>query len=107
MDLFSKIGLPIATAFLLHPLCALAQSGTLDTNFLSGSATDRAIYAVAQQADGKIVVGGNFTVACDGVRGGIARLNPDGTLDSTFGQITNLSSQLINRQGQATFRLEF
>jgi len=29
------------------------------------------------------------------------------SLDSTFGQITNLSSQLNNRQGQATFRLEF
>ena len=29
------------------------------------------------------------------------------SLDSTFGQITNLSSQIINRQGQATFRLEF
>jgi len=34
--------------------------------------------------------------------------NPDNnSLDSTFGQITNLSSQLNNRQGQATFRLEF
>jgi len=29
------------------------------------------------------------------------------SLDSTFGQITNLSSQLSNRQGQATFRVEF
>lgn len=29
------------------------------------------------------------------------------SLDSTFGQVTNLSSQLSNRQGQATFRLEF
>ncbi len=29
------------------------------------------------------------------------------SLHSTFGQITNLSSQLNNRQGQATFRLEF
>ena len=27
--------------------------------------------------------------------------------DSTFGQITNVSSQISNRQGQATFRLEF
>ena len=27
--------------------------------------------------------------------------------DSTFGQITNLSSQISNRQGQATFRVEF
>jgi hypothetical protein len=29
------------------------------------------------------------------------------SLDSTFGQITNLSSQISNRQGQGTFRLEF
>ncbi len=28
-------------------------------------------------------------------------------LDSTFGQITNLSSQISNRQGEANFRLEF
>jgi len=31
----------------------------------------------------------------------------ENSLDSTFGQIINLSSQIINRQGQATFRLEF
>jgi hypothetical protein len=29
------------------------------------------------------------------------------SLDTTFGQVINLSSQLPNRQGQATFRLEF
>jgi hypothetical protein len=29
------------------------------------------------------------------------------SLDSTFGEITNLSSQISNRQGQATFRIEF
>ena len=29
------------------------------------------------------------------------------SLDSTFGQITNLSSGISNRQGQATFRVEF
>ena len=29
------------------------------------------------------------------------------SLDSTFGQIVNLSSQISNRQGQATFRIEF
>jgi hypothetical protein len=29
------------------------------------------------------------------------------SLDSTFGQIINLSSQISNRQGQATFRVEF
>ncbi len=29
------------------------------------------------------------------------------SLDTTFGQITNLSSQISNRQGQATFRIDF
>jgi Carboxypeptidase regulatory-like domain len=29
------------------------------------------------------------------------------SLDSTFGQVNNLSSQISNRQGQATFRVEF
>jgi hypothetical protein len=29
------------------------------------------------------------------------------SLDSTFGQITNLTSQISNRQGQATFRIQF
>jgi Carboxypeptidase regulatory-like domain len=33
---------------------------------------------------------------------------PDASVnDSTFGQITNLTSQITNRQGQATFRIEF
>jgi hypothetical protein len=37
------------------------------------------------------------------------QLQPPDTnsLDTTFGQIINLSSQISNRQGQATFRLEF
>jgi hypothetical protein len=29
------------------------------------------------------------------------------SLDSTFGEITSKSSAMINRQGQATFRVEF
>jgi hypothetical protein len=29
------------------------------------------------------------------------------SLDTTFGQVTNLSSQISNRQGQATFRIDF
>jgi len=34
--------------------------------------------------------------------------SPDNnSLDSTFGQITNLTSQISNRQGQATFRIQF
>ena len=44
-----------------------------------------AVYAMAVQPDGKILIGGNFNSTVGGqVRNGIARLNPDGTLDTAF-----------------------
>ena len=53
-----------------------------------------AIYAVAVQADGKILIGGDFTtVAPNGgapvTRNHIARLNPDGTLDPLWNPNAN------------------
>ena len=44
-----------------------------------------AVTAMAVQPDGKILIGGNFNSTVGGqVRNGIARLNPDGTLDTAF-----------------------
>ena len=66
--------------------------GTLDTDFGSGSgvvtidfggANEEAL-AVAVQPDGKIIVGG-YTQFLEEVDYAIARLNPDGSLDGTFG----------------------
>src|SRR5258705_8728906 len=34
--------------------------GSLDTNFLHGTGADRTVNAIAVQADGKILLGGNF-----------------------------------------------
>ena len=42
------------------------------------------VYALAVQADGKIVVGGSFTTLGGQPRNYIGRLNPDGTLDTAF-----------------------
>ncbi len=42
------------------------------------------IYATAIQPDGKILVGGNFTMLGGKPRSNLARLNTDGRLDSTF-----------------------
>src|SRR5712691_11894734 len=61
--------------------------GTLDTSFDPG-ANDR-ISTIALQPDGKILVGGNFTTLGGGGTGTIARscigrLNPDGTIDTSF-----------------------
>src|SRR3954454_9819378 len=52
------------------------------------------VYTVVVQPDGKIIIGGNFTtVAPNGgaavARNYIARLNPDGTLDTAFNPSAN------------------
>jgi len=42
------------------------------------------VYAQAVQADGKILVGGDFTGAGSKFHNGLARLNPDGSTDNSF-----------------------
>jgi|HubBroStandDraft_4_1064222.scaffolds.fasta_scaffold00058_30 uncharacterized delta-60 repeat protein len=83
------------------PTIALAQAGHLDPTFghngifsdsFNGVGTVVAT-VVALQSDGKIVVGGenaNF--------GGVIRLNPNGTLDTSFGSagIVNLKFRVID-----------
>lgn len=63
------------------------RSGELDTSF-SNTTFDGAINSLVIQPDGKIVVGGGFNnVTSGGVtvgQGGLARLNIDGTRDTTF-----------------------
>ncbi len=65
-------------------IARLNTDGTLDTNFDSGTGADENIYCMALQSDGKILVGGFFKFYNGMARGGIARLNTDGTLDTTF-----------------------
>ncbi len=64
--------------------------GTLDPTFNAGSGPQDTIHgspsiqAMAVQADGKIVVGGQFTSFGGAPRTNIARLNADGSVDTTF-----------------------
>lgn len=48
-----------------------------------------AVYALAVQPDGRIILGGNFTNIGGHTCGSIARVNPDGSLDTTFGSGAN------------------
>jgi uncharacterized delta-60 repeat protein len=70
-------------------IARLNADGTVDMSFNpgTGSVTGSVTYAIsymALQADGKVLVGGNFSTF-DGVkRNSLARLNPDGSLDTTF-----------------------
>jgi uncharacterized repeat protein (TIGR01451 family)/uncharacterized delta-60 repeat protein len=60
------------------------QNGSLDTTFNPGTSTDGAIYALAFQSTGKLLIGGEFTHFNLVPRSRIARLNTDGTLDTSF-----------------------
>lgn len=64
----------------------LKSDGTLDMTFGSGLAgANFSVSAVALQSGGKVLIGGVFTTVNGAVRGRIARLNSDGTLDASFG----------------------
>jgi uncharacterized delta-60 repeat protein len=66
-------------------IARLNADGSLDTGFQDGlSGADSYIYSIAVQNDGRLLVGGFFSLLNGARRGGIARLNPDGTLDTTF-----------------------
>jgi uncharacterized delta-60 repeat protein len=68
------------------PAHAADPDGTPDTAFTTNTGTgfDNSVYSVAVQADGKIVLGGDFTTLKGATVNGIARLNADGTPDATF-----------------------
>lgn len=82
VSIFKKI---IFLFFYLIPITAFSQDGSLDTNFnfvlpsLTGSIKD-----FVTQSDGKTVIVGNFNSINGTSAGCIARLNLDGSLDTSF-----------------------
>jgi uncharacterized delta-60 repeat protein len=84
----------------VNRIARLNIDGNLDTTFNPGAGTDYQITAASLQSDGKILIVGNFT-SYDGVpRNRIARLNIDGSLDTTFniGSGANQSIKAIDIQ---------
>lgn len=69
-----------------NKLARLNPDGSLDTSF--STQTDVTVMAILVQADGKIVIGGGFGNVLTGStqtrRMALARLNQDGSVDSTF-----------------------
>jgi len=69
-------------------IARLLPDGTLDDSFLRGwSGVEGSlfgIYTIVRQPNGKILIGGGFGSVNGTPRGGIARLHPDGSLDSSF-----------------------
>ena len=62
----------------------LNKDGTLDSSFATGSGANNEVFALAQQDDGKIIIGGKFAEYNGSIVRAIARINPNGSLDSSF-----------------------
>lgn len=65
-------------------IAKLDSSGKLMSSFGTGTGANGPIRAMVVQTDGKILVGGEFTSINGTARNRIARLNSDGSLDTTF-----------------------
>ena len=78
-------------------LLKYSATGVLDSTYTSAVA-DGTINSIVLQPNGKIVVGGIFQHVGTAAHHALARLNADGTLDSSFAEL-NFSLDASNPQG--------
>jgi uncharacterized delta-60 repeat protein len=69
----------------------LNADGNQDYSFNPGTGTNGSVSSVALQPDGKVLIGGSFTNVSGVSRNGIARLNANSSLDSSFNPGTGVS----------------
>jgi uncharacterized delta-60 repeat protein len=65
-------------------IARLNVDGSLDNSFNIGIGANDHVYSIALQSDGKILIGGGFTFFNGIARNRIARLNINGSLDTSF-----------------------
>ncbi len=80
---------------LRNNITRLKTNGMLDASFDSGAGTDYSVLAIAVQNDGRILIGGNFNSYRGVPRRALARLWPDGSLDTAYAAATGADC-LIN-----------
>jgi uncharacterized delta-60 repeat protein len=67
-----------------YGMARLQANGALDATFVPALGSNVIVRAIAVMPDGKILVGGNFSVFAGTFRSYFTRLNSDGSLDTTF-----------------------
>jgi uncharacterized delta-60 repeat protein len=86
----------------LTRVARLNSDGSLDQSFAPAALTNGTVYGVAIQPDNKVVLCGDFYIAGKSNRVGLARLNVDGSLDSSFdaGSGANSTVYAVGLQSQ-------
>ena len=77
-------------------LARINPDGSLDTSFNVGSGANKGVYAIDLQADGKVLIGGLFSSYDGNASMGIARLNIDGSLDTSFNIGTGVDDSIFD-----------
>ncbi|MFZ1687202.1 MAG: delta-60 repeat domain-containing protein, partial [Flavobacteriales bacterium] len=68
----------------VYRVLRLNTNGTLDNSFAVGTGPNTIAYSMALQPDGKVLIGGAFSTVNGTPRNRLARLNANGSLDSSF-----------------------
>jgi uncharacterized delta-60 repeat protein len=76
-------------------MARLNANGTLDTTFNPGSGVDYAVWSASVLTNGTILIGGGFTLYNGTSRRGVARINPNGSVDTTFNPGTVSVNNLV------------
>ncbi len=71
------------------------SNGTLDTTFDPGVSANEVIRTTSLQSDGKVIIGGDFATYGGVSRNRIARINSNGTLDTTFNPGTGFVNNMV------------
>lgn len=79
-----------------YNLVRLNPDATIDLSFNPSVGTARSVRALLIEPDGKIVIAGTFSGVNGVARGRVARLNADGTLDTSFDPGTGANGTAIN-----------
>lgn len=75
-----------------RPVVQLTSTGTLDATFSPVLQVPGSVSSLVRQADGKLIIGGNFSELNGQSIRRLARLNSDGTLDASFATGNDLNS---------------
>jgi len=72
----------------INRIARLNSNGSVDASFNPGTGANDFVKAITLQADGKVLIGGEFTTMNDLPHNSIARLNNNGLLDTSFNAYT-------------------
>ncbi|MEP6918119.1 MAG: hypothetical protein ABJC89_20900, partial [Acidobacteriota bacterium] len=98
---FSKVGGGGSGVTPRQRIARLNLDGSIDASFAPAS-TGNALFAIATQADGKILLGGQLTTLGGLPRSEIGRLNADGSVDASFDPGANdaIGSMAVQADGR-------